>query len=102
VTETPTEPETPPEDPGTPPTPTEEEEAKTAQQVEFESTEFAYSDHILYSNQLYSQPSWVIEAAFASGTLDPNQKYTKAQVEQSLNTMMQTPDSQFETAEEVQ
>lgn len=85
--------ETPPEENNT----TEKDAAATARQVELASTELGYSDHRLYSMPLYEQPSWVIDAVFQSGALDPNGKYTQATVDAAIQTMMAVSDSQFPT-----
>lgn len=81
---------------GTPPTPTEKEAQATARAVDLASTEFNASDHKTYSMALYNQPSWIIDALFASGQLDAEGTHTQAQVQAALDTMMATPDTSFE------
>ena len=80
----------------TPPTPTEKEAQAAARAVDLASTEFSASDHKTYSMALYSQPSWIIDALFASGQLDAEGTHTQAQVQAALDTMMATPDKSFE------
>lgn len=62
---------------------------------ELAQTEFSYSDHILYAQSMYQQPSWVVEGAFGPGGLDRNVKHTPAAVTTYLSQMMQQPDAQF-------
>jgi hypothetical protein len=64
-------------------------------------TEFSYADHRLYSQAMYQQPVYVVDAVFGPGGLDPNEKHTTATVQSYIDTMMALPDKQFET-EEVQ
>ncbi len=62
---------------------------------EIQQQEFAYSDHRLYSNALYNQPVWVVDAVFGTGGLDQNAKHTPASVQTAIDQMMQQPDKQF-------
>lgn len=80
----------------TPPTQTEKDAEKTAQQTEIASTEYSAADHHTYSMMMYQQPAWVVDAVFASGQLDPNQKHTPGQVQAAIDSMMAASDKQFE------
>ena len=79
----------------TPPTPTEQSAAETQQQVQTQ-TPLSASDHIVYANALYQQPSWVVESVFVAGNLDRNQMHTQAEVQGAIDAMMATPDTSFE------
>jgi hypothetical protein len=80
----------------TPPTQTQKDAEATARAVDLASTQFSASDHKTYSMALYNQPSWIIDALFASGTIDPNATHTQAEVQGALDQMMATPDKSFE------
>lgn len=87
-----------PEDSGedlTTPTQTEQGAAKAAQQAAISSTEYSMADHLTYAQMIYEQPAWVVEAMFQSGTLDPNQKYTPAQVQAAMDQALAQTDKQF-------
>lgn len=62
---------------------------------EIAQQEFAYSDHRLYSNALYAQPVWVVDAVFGTGVLDQNAKYKPADVQTAIDQMMLQEDKQF-------
>lgn len=76
----------------------QETEAPAPHEVppELAQQEFAYTDHILYAQALYQQPSWVVESVFGPGGLDPAVKTTPATVQTYITQMMQTPDKSFE------
>jgi len=59
-------------------------------------TEYTYSDHRTYSQAVYNQPVWVVDAVFGPGGLDKNVKHTPATVQTYINQMMQQSDKQFE------
>jgi hypothetical protein len=88
---------TEPQEPATPeqseqPTPTSEPPEVPP---EIQQQEFAYSDHRLYSQALYNQPVYVVDAIFGPGGLNQNEKHTPANVQTAINQMMQQPDKQF-------
>ncbi len=82
---------------GPSPTKTEKDAAAAARQTELSSTPLGYADHRLYSMPLYDQPSWVIDAVFASEYLEQDGQYTQAQVQAAIDQMMAVPDKQFPT-----
>ena len=91
-----------PEDSGesAPPTPTEKQEAQAQQQVQLQ-TPLSAADHEVYSQALYGQPAFVVNAVFSSGKLDSHgTMYTQAQVQQAIDEMMQEPDKTFSEAQQ--
>jgi len=68
---------------------------------EIQQQEFNYEDHRTYSQAIYNQPVYDVDAVFGPGGLDQNAKHTPATVQTAIDQMMQQPDKQFQT-EEVQ
>jgi hypothetical protein len=54
------------------------------------------SDHKLYAQQLYGQPSYLIDSAVEFAKLDPNEKHTRSTIDAALKAVLQTPDKRFE------
>jgi hypothetical protein len=90
-----------PQDSGEGPSPTqvEKDAQAAARQTELTATPLGYADHRLYSMPLYNQPSWVIDAVFASEYLEQDAQYTQSQVQGAIDQMMAVPDNQFPTEE---
>jgi hypothetical protein len=85
---------------GPPPTDTDNAEAATQQQVQTQ-TPLSASDHETYSQALYGQPAFVVNAVFSSGKLDSHgTMYTQAQVQAAIDEMMAEPDKTFAEAEQ--
>jgi hypothetical protein len=84
-----------------PPTQTDKNAAATQQEVTQQSTAYSYADHRTYSNAMYGQPVWVVDAVFSTDALDTNQQYTTATVQAAIDSMMATTDKQYEETEAV-
>jgi hypothetical protein len=54
------------------------------------------ADHKLYAQQLYGQPSYLIDSAVEFAKLDPNEKHNRATIDAALKAVLRTPDKRFE------
>jgi hypothetical protein len=110
MTETPpTMPQPDPTSPGEPPvteptapkaTPPTTPEAPALQTTGEGADALSFADHQAYSQTLYQQPPWIVDAVYQANNLDRNQKYPQGTISSLIDTLMSGQDARYANQEE--
>lgn len=61
-----------------------------------EGDRLSVADHLLYAQQIYGQPSWVLEGVFQANGLDTTKNHAVSKIKKMLADHLAQPDKRYE------